>query len=69
MTTNGVPSPVVTLVSSDGFEFHVRRSAACVSPTLRRMLDTQSTSSYPLSSDLFSISLSPPILILRTMLT
>ncbi|KIW64196.1 hypothetical protein PV04_09149 [Phialophora macrospora] len=41
MSTNGVPSPFVTLVSADGFEFHVRRSAACVSPTLRRMLDPQ----------------------------
>ncbi|KAH0842975.1 hypothetical protein AYO21_03310 [Fonsecaea monophora] len=41
MATNGTPSPFVTLVSSDGFEFHLRRSAACVSPTLRRMLDLQ----------------------------
>ena len=42
MAVNGTPSPFVTLVSSDGFEFHVRRSAACVSGALRRMLDTQS---------------------------
>ncbi|KIV93593.1 hypothetical protein PV10_04796 [Exophiala mesophila] len=45
MAANGVtaaPSPFVTLVSSDGFEFHVRRSAACVSATIRRMLDLQS---------------------------
>jgi hypothetical protein len=41
--SNGTPSPFVTLVSSDGFEFHVRRSAACVSGTIRRMLDPQST--------------------------
>jgi Skp1 family, tetramerisation domain len=40
--SNGTPSPFVTLISSDGFEFHVRRSAACVSGTIRRMLDTQS---------------------------
>ncbi|ERF74369.1 hypothetical protein EPUS_02056 [Endocarpon pusillum Z07020] len=39
MTT---PSPFVTLISSDGFEFHVRRSAACVSGTIRRMLNTRS---------------------------
>lgn len=46
MAANGTttsPSPFVTLVSSDGFEFHVRRSAACVSATIRRMLDLQST--------------------------
>ncbi|KAK5456114.1 elongin C [Exophiala xenobiotica] len=42
MAVNGNHSPFVTLVSSDGFEFHVRRSAACVSGTIRRMLDTQS---------------------------
>jgi Skp1 family, tetramerisation domain len=36
------PSPFVTLISSDGFEFHVRRSAACVSGTIRRMLNTRS---------------------------
>lgn len=36
------PVPYVTLVSSDGFEFHVRRSAACVSGTIRRMLDVSS---------------------------
>jgi hypothetical protein len=36
------PSPFVTLISSDGFEFHLRRSAACVSGTIRRMLNTRS---------------------------
>ncbi|KAI9844941.1 MAG: hypothetical protein M1838_001973 [Thelocarpon superellum] len=35
-------SEYVTLVSSDGFEFVVRRSAANVSGALRRMLDTRS---------------------------
>lgn len=39
---SGTPSPFVTLVSADGFEFHIRRSAACVSGTIRRMLDGQS---------------------------
>lgn len=38
----GSQSPYVTLVSSDGFEFHVRRSAACISGTIRRMLDPSS---------------------------
>jgi transcription elongation factor B subunit 1 len=42
MQSNGTPSPFVTLISSDDFEFHVRRSAACVSGTIRRMLDPQS---------------------------
>lgn len=42
--TNKELSPYVTLVSADGFEFHVRRSAACVSGTIRRMLDVQSES-------------------------
>ncbi len=42
--TNQELSPYVTLVSADGFEFHVRRSAACVSGTIRRMLDVQSES-------------------------
>lgn len=45
MAVNGAvatPSPFVTLVSADGFEFHIRRSAACVSATIRRMLDLQS---------------------------
>ena len=50
-------SPFVTLISSDGFEFHVRRSAACVSATIRRMLDPQSKPTTTLSttgSDLIS---------------
>ena len=32
----------VTLVSSDGFEFVVKRSAACISGALNRMLDPKS---------------------------
>jgi len=31
----------VTLVSNDGFEFKVRRSAACVADAIRKMLDPQ----------------------------
>lgn len=33
----------VTLISSDGFEFVLPRSTACVSGTIRRMLDPSST--------------------------
>ncbi|KAJ5568015.1 transcriptional elongation regulator [Penicillium hetheringtonii] len=36
------PSEYVTLVSCDGFEFILPRSAACVSGTIRRMLDPSS---------------------------
>ena len=32
----------VTLVSNDGYEFIIRRSAACVSGAIRRMLDRSS---------------------------
>ncbi|KIV98692.1 uncharacterized protein PV09_09520 [Verruconis gallopava] len=32
-------SEYVTLVSCDGFEFIIRRSAACIAKTLNRMLD------------------------------
>jgi hypothetical protein len=35
-------SEYVTLVSCDGFEFIIPRSAACVSGTIRRMLDPSS---------------------------
>jgi elongin-C len=37
-------SEYVTLVSNDGFEFKVRRDAACISDTIRRMLDPASAS-------------------------
>lgn len=36
------PSTHVTLISSDGFEFIVKREAACVAGTIRKMLDPQS---------------------------
>lgn len=36
----------VTLVSNDGFEFKVQRSAACISGAIRRMLDPQSKTSH-----------------------
>ena len=36
------PSEFVTLVSDDGFEFIIPREAACVSGTIRRMLDPSS---------------------------
>lgn len=35
-------APWVTLISNDNFEFNIRRSAANVSGTIRRMLDPQS---------------------------
>lgn len=36
-------SDYVTLVSSDGFEFHVLRSCAVISGAIKRMLDPSST--------------------------
>lgn len=41
--TNEEPK-YVTFVSSDGFEFVVKRSAACVSDTVKRMLNSRSMS-------------------------
>lgn len=35
-------SAYVTLVSSDGYEFVIQRSAACVSGAIKRMLDPNS---------------------------
>ncbi|KAJ5488575.1 Elongin-C [Penicillium diatomitis] len=42
-------SVYVTLVSSDGFEFIIPRSAACISGTIRRMLDPASKFSEALT--------------------
>ncbi|KAL4882610.1 BTB/POZ protein [Aspergillus karnatakaensis] len=39
----------ITLVSGDGFEFIIPRSTACVSGTIRRMLDPASKFSEALS--------------------
>ncbi|KAJ5127945.1 Elongin-C [Penicillium atrosanguineum] len=46
---NNTTSDFVTLVSSDGFEFVISRSAACVSGTIRRMLDPASKFSEALT--------------------
>ncbi|ETN45202.1 uncharacterized protein HMPREF1541_10079 [Cyphellophora europaea CBS 101466] len=50
-TTDASVSPYVTLVSHDGFEFHIRRSAAMRSGTIRRMLDVQSNFSEAVSGE------------------
>lgn len=43
MALNGdTPSPFVTLISADNYEFIIRRDAAMISGTIRRMLDLQS---------------------------
>ncbi|KAI9774284.1 MAG: Transcription elongation factor B (SIII), polypeptide 1 (15kDa, elongin C) [Geoglossum simile] len=42
MTDDASTSEYVTLVSSDGYQFVVKRSAACVSGALKRMLDPKS---------------------------
>lgn len=47
----------VTLVSSDGFEFKVLRSAACLAGAIKRMLDPTSVSCpllHPLTLELNS---------------
>ena len=47
MDANAEPSEYVTLASNDGFEFVISRTAACISGTIRRMLDPKSL--YPFS--------------------
>lgn len=42
MKMSSTPSSYVTLVSSDGFEFIVRRESAYVAETIKRMLDPNS---------------------------
>ena len=49
-------SEYVTLVSRDGYEYIVRRSAACVSGTIARMLDPRSRSQY-IDSSLLTVVL------------
>ncbi|KAJ5371372.1 Elongin-C [Penicillium cataractarum] len=46
---DSIQSEFVTLVSCDGFEFIIPRSAACISGTIRRMLDPTSKFSEALS--------------------
>ncbi|RHZ45654.1 elongin C [Aspergillus thermomutatus] len=41
-SSSSTPSEYVTLVSGDGFEFVIPRSTACVSGTIRRMLEPSS---------------------------
>lgn len=43
MASSATDSEFVTLVSGDGFEFVLPRSAACVSGTIRRMLEPSSS--------------------------
>ncbi|KAI6821587.1 hypothetical protein KC340_g11860 [Hortaea werneckii] len=42
MATTSSKSDYVTLISNDGFSFVVQRSAATISPMVRKMLDPQS---------------------------
>lgn len=51
MASSATDSEYVTLVSGDGFEFVLPRSTACVSGTIRRMLEP--SSSFPLPLSLF----------------
>lgn len=48
-------SPYVTLISNDGFEFIIRREAACVAGTIKKMLDPQSACTLPLLSHSMSM--------------
>lgn len=52
MSTSTESQEYVTLVSGDGFEFVLPRSTACVSGTIRRMLEPSST--FPSISTLSS---------------
>lgn len=52
MDPNAEPSEYVTLASNDGFEFVITRDAACISGTIRRMLDPKSLDTQsPVSID------------------
>ena len=48
-TNQESPAEFVTLASNDGFEFVIPRSAACVSGTLRRMLEPSSQYRHDIS--------------------
>ncbi|KAK4494853.1 hypothetical protein PRZ48_014209 [Zasmidium cellare] len=39
MASTNPPTEYITLVSSDDYSFVIRRSAACISPAIKRMLD------------------------------
>lgn len=54
MATDSQVSDYVTLISSDDFSFVVQRSAACLSPAIRRMLDPSSTCSTIIQSVQYS---------------
>lgn len=43
---SGEPSEYVTLISSDDYTFVVRRSAACISDAIKRMLDPRSMCTF-----------------------
>ena len=57
------PSHYVTLISNDGFEFIVRRDAACVAGTIRKMLDPQSK--FAVSPDILRITSSKKSVVSR----
>lgn len=57
-------SEYVTLVSGDGFEFIVPRSTACVSGTIRRMLDPSSTRLFSFSPSFALSSFKTTLLII-----
>ena len=50
-TGNKKQTQYVTLVSSDGFEFQVLRSAACTSGLVKKMLDPNSKLCMMISQD------------------
>lgn len=41
------PTEYVTLVSNDGFEFKILRSAACIAGTIKKALDPLCESLFP----------------------
>lgn len=57
MADDANTSEYVTLVSNDGYQFVVKRSAACVSGALRRMLDPKSRSSLSVRDQLMVLTI------------